>query len=1566
MYHREGAQHSGQTSGMPPRGASHISGPESRRFQHGAPHSEVFHHGHLEFRGLGFAGHEGQQHSDLPPHRGQESRRFQHNVLQPGVFNHGSFEHGSGGFAGDRGGHSDLPPHRGPSPDLYKIEGASASAQKSGVPTNGSISGPDSRLLHDAPQSRVPRNRCSEYRHKSFDEHEGQGHSDLPPHRGPSPDMYKMEGVQTSGPKSEIPHNGSSHFSGPDSRRFQHDALQSEGPYQGHFEHRNRSFGEHKGQEMYNVEGAQHGGQTSWFPPHGKSNIGAPESILFRHDGAQYGGIHHGHSEYRSSDFGGPEGQQRSDLPPHRGSGPDEYKIQHTGQNSGVPPHGSSHMSAPELRGIQHGPSVYGSSGFGGHEGQRGSDLPHKGPGPETYTIERAQLSSQQPDVPPQTFPITRPDLRFQHNAHQSEEIHQEQYRRSGINQPKEQHSDLPPHGDPGPGTYKVKAGQNISQQFGAPHHSSPDMVSLEPRLHYEIQQHGVFHHGQNKAGSESCPDPSGPKQGGQEPGVHTYVGSHITGPELRMFHHGQTQPENTNFAVHEGHPDLLQTRGPVLDINKMKADPRAGSLSGAPLQGFPNPQIASFGQHEGRHPDVVNVAQSGEYKQGISSFGVPNPNFSDPTASINRPPQHLVPGPYIAPLFHAPPPNTLFPPSQMGGVCVPNVGGEPKLSYLPVQQERQKEDRFENVSSSDVHRPDIQPLQPNLLRDPHIPPKAGFYEPHGNLNSNRPSELLQGTAEAADRDMFQRWLSNFLVRRRKKPTAKPGSVKPVLISEARKLVYGALHLVSQLSALCQTLEDATEEGQSWTQQYEKAAGIRVELERRVRELEKPGYIQSVKCKLERVQKKRLRCQRKKNAEEEEEKEAAQQAAEKEAKIDSWRMQCIQEVEEKKKERELKAAADGVLGEVRKKQMDAKKMLEVLKSLEKLRKLRKEAAARKGVTPPPAADETFKNKVAKLRSMVHKRVALYDAEERALRVIVEGEQEEERQREKDKRLKKEKEKLLQKQRHLDSLLFGNDEPLPGLHPLQPFRQYYLQAENSVVSLVQIRHAWDQFLAPPDHPDASSIPRGWVLPTAPSSNTWATALKQWAADFGSKKSLTSLPFLGLRLFGEKLDSVAKGENMSYLEDVPFKYHDGFTRFPSPGDCRPSPSNVNVPDCSEILMNTLHDFSTEKKVLDWVEGFYGRNTSISDVRPTAPPHWMMHEAKGASTHRHNSPQMSSVFMHRCRSLSVPEAHPNRSRSSRGASESLERNERVFQDDGYSEDDELSSSEESEVEARRREARTRFCKSPQSMYKSPQPLCKSPQPQWSHRPRTSPFVPSPPRCHCFELETPPPHIKKRKSTTPSYSYKSEVEAASKRISGFVHPHDGNSQGRSLQSQRSSRCGRSLNPIAAPPPTCCCPPRPYSAGSIPPIRCHKPTKTSLSPYSCLPPTRQEQPDSSGDVLQALCQEERDVIEAVTSMGYPLRRAMIALQKMGGQSLEQVLGYLGATDRLCKLGYEEALVEEAMEMFQNSEIKAAEYLRLMLQFHDMGFQQEDIKEVLLVYDNHRDRSLEELMMRAQ
>nr|XP_020749129.1 programmed cell death protein 7 [Odocoileus virginianus texanus] len=220
----------------------------------------------------------------------------------------------------------------------------------------------------------------------------------------------------------------------------------------------------------------------------------------------------------------------------------------------------------------------------------------------------------------------------------------------------------------------------------------------------------------------------------------------------------------------------------------------------------------------------------------------------------------------------------------------------------------------------------------------------------------------------------------------------------------------------------------------------------------------------------------------------------AARAAEREQEIDRWRVQCVQEVEEKKREQELKAAADGVLSEVRKKQADTKRMVDILRALEKLRKLRKEAAARKGVCPPASADETFEHHLQRLRKLIKKRSELYEAEERALQVMLEGEQEEERKRELEKKQRKEKEKFLLQKHEIESKLFGDPDEFPLAHLLQPFRQYYLQAEHSLPALIQIRHDWDQYLVPSDHPKGSAIPQGWVLPPLPSNDIWATAVK----------------------------------------------------------------------------------------------------------------------------------------------------------------------------------------------------------------------------------------------------------------------------------------------------------------------------------------------------------------------------------------------------------------------------------------------------------------------------------------
>ncbi|KAM9319012.1 uncharacterized protein ubap1lb [Pholidichthys leucotaenia] len=122
---------------------------------------------------------------------------------------------------------------------------------------------------------------------------------------------------------------------------------------------------------------------------------------------------------------------------------------------------------------------------------------------------------------------------------------------------------------------------------------------------------------------------------------------------------------------------------------------------------------------------------------------------------------------------------------------------------------------------------------------------------------------------------------------------------------------------------------------------------------------------------------------------------------------------------------------------------------------------------------------------------------------------------------------------------------------------------------------------------------------------------------------------------------------------------------------------------------------------------------------------------------------------------------------------------------------------------------------------------------------------------------------------------------------------------------------------------------------------------------------------DCSAELFSALSPEEKELLGAITARGYPLHTAIIALQRTGRQTPEKILRYLVARDHLCQLGYDTVQVEEALEMFQNCETKAEEFLHLLSQFIEMGFQQNTIKEVLLVHENHLEQALEELMMRV-
>lgn len=70
---------------------------------------------------------------------------------------------------------------------------------------------------------------------------------------------------------------------------------------------------------------------------------------------------------------------------------------------------------------------------------------------------------------------------------------------------------------------------------------------------------------------------------------------------------------------------------------------------------------------------------------------------------------------------------------------------------------------------------------------------------------------------------------------------------------------------------------------------------------------------------------------------------------------------------------------------------------------------------------------------------------------------------------------------------------------------------------------------------------------------------------------------------------------------------------------------------------------------------------------------------------------------------------------------------------------------------------------------------------------------------------------------------------------------------------------------------------------------------------------------------------------------------------------------------RRATMSHDSLVFSETVKHYASSllVLQAEEFLHLLSQFNEMGFQQNTIKEVLLVHENHRERALEELMMRV-
>uniref|UniRef100_A0A3Q3G0E7 Programmed cell death 7 n=1 Tax=Labrus bergylta TaxID=56723 RepID=A0A3Q3G0E7_9LABR len=357
----------------------------------------------------------------------------------------------------------------------------------------------------------------------------------------------------------------------------------------------------------------------------------------------------------------------------------------------------------------------------------------------------------------------------------------------------------------------------------------------------------------------------------------------------------------------------------------------------------------------------------------------------------------------------------------------------------------------------------------PDAFQSPLLPPRGTG--PDRIPVSQRRVEDEAGFQRSQD----QQWVRRFLQSRDKTSRGsqtQPQSLRdmqPRCVPELRRTLYQAAQLVSQLAETCDSLRRGVEEDGVWTPSYSGALKLKQELQSSLSVLSDSQNIAGWKVKVSRVTARRSRRLRARRLLQLEENQRKERIAEKEAAIDKWRLQQIQQVEERKKEQEVKLAADTVLCEVRRKQADVKRMQDVLRSVEKLRKLRKEAASRKGQTP------THRHQ---LRNVMKRRTAVYSAEEKALRVMLEG-----------GTGGGEKEGAGKE-----------DEEGEGETAAEEALLISPPNDDTVYNHVFIfRRQWDMFVVDSDHPDGSTVPQTWIIPDPPSDQVWASALQPEDSD-----------------------------------------------------------------------------------------------------------------------------------------------------------------------------------------------------------------------------------------------------------------------------------------------------------------------------------------------------------------------------------------------------------------------------------------------------------------------------------
>ncbi|XP_071450208.1 programmed cell death protein 7-like isoform X2 [Hetaerina americana] len=349
--------------------------------------------------------------------------------------------------------------------------------------------------------------------------------------------------------------------------------------------------------------------------------------------------------------------------------------------------------------------------------------------------------------------------------------------------------------------------------------------------------------------------------------------------------------------------------------------------------------------------------------------------------------------------------------------------------------------------------------------------PRITVQPPHQQCVRSQVSEVGQDLARKFDgsgslMENDRMWIDSWCQHRQNTEVIQPSSVvtrnkKNLKVWEVKQLLQSCMSLLGELERVEQQLRVGCGEMSEaeWDWKLREAETKKVMLNKCLGVLDE-GVVWSVRSVLVKRRRKRARLRGRRILEEELAAVRSEKRKKLHLQVDMWLERKQAEVDLHKREEMMKQEADAVLWEVRRKQSEGRKILSLLSALVKLHHVRVKKNDSASNPAPPENEDQFQIIIDKLSSLWERQMSEYDAEERALRVMLKDSPEDGGPGgvggSKDRH--KATGDLQRSLRLWESLLFGTGAASPELLSLrtESCQWLYLQPSRSLDALIENR------------------------------------------------------------------------------------------------------------------------------------------------------------------------------------------------------------------------------------------------------------------------------------------------------------------------------------------------------------------------------------------------------------------------------------------------------------------------------------------------------------------------------